>query len=55
MVDLDKLWSYSGLKRLKTHQDLPVYVGTNYFVGSDRIIRTVCGSKIVVNKTNTST
>ena len=26
MVDLDKLWSYSGLKRLKTDQVLPVSI-----------------------------
>ena len=26
LVDLDKLWSNFGLKRLKTDQDLPAYI-----------------------------
>ena len=26
MIDVDKLWSNSGLKRLKTDQALPVYL-----------------------------
>ena len=50
IVDLDKLWSLSGLKRLKTNQDLPVCVGTNYYLFVDWSV----GMHVKASKTATA-
>ena len=55
MVDLDKLWSYFGLKRLKTDQVLPVSIFCGPIVIVVKSGYRYARSKIIVNKANTST
>ena len=55
MVNLDKLWSYFGLKRLKTDQVLPVSIFCGPIVIVVKAGYRYARSKIIVNKANTST